>query len=78
MTKHLSVVEKRVTNSDEYLKGVRDRSDVAIASSLHFWVFQHATDSSRFVEFVEGTDAVKVAQVAGVETNELWNSIKIG
>ena len=50
------MVERRVSAAerDAYLRDLEERRSAANHIRLHFWVFEHADESGRFVEFTEG------------------------
>lgn len=79
MSRHLSIVERHIDGRDEpsYRESLIARRDSATAAAVHFWVFAHAQDSQRYVEFVEGSDAAQVAAVAGVDQGALWRAIEV-
>ena len=79
MSRHLAIVERQVEaeRSEEYRATLRQRERAAAAANAHFWVFAHASDANRYVEFVEGADASQVAQLSGVEQAALWRAIEV-
>ena len=79
MTRHLAIVERQVAASetDRYLSTIADRQSQAKSLAANFWVFAHASDSRRFVEFVEGADASDVSTLSGVEPAALWRAIEV-
>lgn len=79
MTRHLSIVEKTVGHADHaaYRESLRARQAAAKVAAANFWVFEHASDAHRYVEFVEGTDAAQVAHLANVEPGALWRAIEV-
>jgi len=79
MTRHLGIFERRIDGSDQgaYMTSLAERRASAERASMHFWVFAHATDPYRYVEFVEGTDATEVAMLAGVDQDSLWRSVEV-
>jgi hypothetical protein len=79
MTVHLSVVERRVNVDDEsgYIASLAERRAAARAASAQFWVFAHGSDSHRYMEFVEGSDALQVARISGVEQDDLWHAVEV-
>ncbi len=64
---------------DAYLAGLVTRRARAKAVPAHFWVFEHATDSGRFVEFTEAAsdDAIAAAQEDG-QAPGLWREVQGG
>jgi hypothetical protein len=77
--RHLAIVERQVDENDAqaYHASLRHREVVAADANAHFWVFAHASDASRYVEFVEGSDASQVALLSGVEPAALWRAIEV-
>jgi hypothetical protein len=77
MSRHLSIVERHVGDADQYLASLAVRRDAARASSAQFWVFEHASEPKRFVEFIEGSNAELVAHLAGVAQRDLWHAVEV-
>ena len=79
MSRHLAIVERQVDGADtaEYLSSLVHRREAAAGANAHFWIFAHASEANRYVEFVEGADAAMVAQLSGVEHAALWRAIEV-
>jgi hypothetical protein len=79
MSRHLAIVERVVHQEDaqDYLSSLVPRQQTAANVDANFWVFAHASDANRFVEFVEGSDASQVARLSGVEQAALWRAIEV-
>lgn len=77
--RHLAIVERQLEAGDAsaYRASLQHRQSMAQQANAQFWVFAHASDANRFVEFVEGADASQVAQVSGVEQAALWRAIEV-
>lgn len=65
MARALSIQEKQVSDSErsDYLAAIPQRSANAVAAKSHFWVFEHASERGRFVEFHETPDAQTLQQL---------------
>ncbi|WP_411280175.1 hypothetical protein [Gemmatimonas sp.] len=75
-------MQERVVASEEreaYLATLENRRARAAAVPAHFWVFEHATESGRFVEFTEAAsdDAIAAVHERG-ETPGLWREVQGG
>ncbi|MES2522361.1 MAG: hypothetical protein V4617_06675 [Gemmatimonadota bacterium] len=85
MARLLVFAERRVDLEARpaYLADVRARQATAAASGAHFWVFEHAGESGRFVEFTEGGSEEAVRLVAGTSGDDhaplaLWREVQGG
>jgi hypothetical protein len=81
MPRTLSMQERRVSDAEraDYLAALSARSSSASAAQAHFWVFEHARESGRFLEFTEAADAVTLAQLLGVEdVSDHWREVRGG
>lgn len=81
MPRTLSMQERRVSDAEraDYLAALSARSQSASAAQAHFWVFEHASERGRFVEFIEAADADTVARLLGVDgTPEHWLEVRGG
>lgn len=58
----LLVAERDVPVSErgQYLAALRETQLRCDAVGVHFWVFEHEHDHSRFLEFAEAKDATKL------------------
>ena len=63
MARALMMVERLVSAAEReaYLRDLAKRGSAAKHVRLHFWVFEHADESGRFVEFTEGASEVAIA-----------------
>jgi hypothetical protein len=81
MARALTIVERRVSDAEraDYLAALPGRRTRAAAVPAHFWVFEHATERGRFVEF---TEAGGEAQLAGLHDGDLprdlWHEVQGG
>ena len=81
MARTLTIVERRVTDAEraEYLAALSGRKQRAAAVPAHFWVFEHATERGRFVEF---TEAAGEEQIAALHDHDmpadLWREVQGG
>ncbi len=75
-------MQERVIGHDEraaYLASLIDRRARAAAVPAHFWVFEHATESGRFVEFTEAASDADVAAAHGNgDAPALWREVQGG
>jgi hypothetical protein len=85
MARVLAFAERRVVPSARtaYLASVRERQQDAEAAGAHFWVFEHAGESGRFIEFTEGGSDASVRRVAGDSGDDgtplaLWREVQGG
>jgi hypothetical protein len=81
MARVLAMRECEVTPEQRsaYLASLAVRRARAAALSVHFWVFEHATESGRFVEFMEAAneDAIAALQEDG-QPPALWREVQGG
>ena len=81
MARVLAMRECMVTPEQRsaYLTYLAVRRARAAALSVHFWVFEHATESGRFVEFMEAANehAIAAVQDDGQPT-ALWREVQGG
>jgi hypothetical protein len=81
MARVLSMLECVVTPEQRsaYLASLAMRRARAAAVPVHFWVFEHATESGRFVEFMEAAndDAIAALQEDG-QPPALWREVQGG
>ena len=81
MGRVLSMTERRVDGAarEEYLATLASRRATAAAAPAHFWVFEHASDRGRFVEFTEAASEDAIASVQGHDAPEsLWREVQGG
>ena len=66
MARMLSFAERHVDEASrtDYLTSVGARQRAAASAGVHFWVFEHAEQSGRFIEFVEGASEHDVRSAA--------------
>lgn len=81
MTRTLTIVERRVSDEEraDYLAALSRRKQRAAAVPAHFWVFEHADDRGRFVEF---TEAAGEEQIAALHERDMpadiWREVQGG
>jgi hypothetical protein len=81
MARTLNIVECRVSDDEraDYLAALPARTARAAAVSAHFWVFEHASDRGRFVEFTEAGDAQRLADLLGNDKPaDFWREVRGG
>lgn len=81
MARALSIQEKQISDSDRetYLAAIPERAAAAVAVQSHFWVFEHATERGRFVEFHETPDAESLGRLLGSDSvPEHWCEVRGG
>ena len=79
MARLLAMVECRIEPSmrHEYLAALDARKADAVASGAHFWVFEHAGEPGRFLEFTEaGSEAAMRAVIGNEGAPDLWREVK--
>ena len=81
MARVLAMQERVVAPAERgaYLASLGRRRARAAVAPAHFWVFEHATESGRFVEFTEAAsdEAIAAAQEVG-QTPGLWREVQGG
>ena len=73
------MIERRVPPSERgaFLTALSARRDAAQSYRAHFWVFEHAEDAGRFVEFTEAADEASVtAAHVGDLSASLWREVQ--
>lgn len=81
MPRTLTIVERRVSDAEraEYLAALPGRKARAAAVPAHFWVFEHATERGRFVEFTEAGGEAQIAALHGTDQpRDLWCEVQGG
>ena len=81
MPRTLTIVERRVPDAEraDYLAALPLRKQRAAAVPAHFWVFEHATERGRFVEFTEAAGDDRIAAVHGIDmTAASWREVQGG
>lgn len=81
MARTLTIVERRVSDAEraEYLAALSARKLRAAAVPAHFWVFEHATERGRFVEFTEAAGEQQIAAAHGDHAPaDLWREVQGG
>jgi hypothetical protein len=81
MPRALTIVERLVPEAERaaYLAALPDRTQRAAAVPAHFWVFEHATERGRFVEFTEAADDARIAAVHGTDVaRDTWREVQGG
>ena len=79
MARTLSMQERRISMAEraDYLAALSARSHSAAAAQAHFWVFEHAGEPGRFLEFTEAADAAVLAQLLGkAEVPDHWREVR--
>ena len=79
MSRVLATTERQVEAEarDAYFAELQQRRVVAGAAHIHFWVFEHATENGRFIEFVEGPDAVALARAFPTSMpTDVWRAVQ--
>lgn len=81
MARVLAMQERMVPSPEReaYLASLVNRRARAAAVPAHFWVFEHATESGRFVEFTEAAneEAIAAASDDGNATG-CWREVQGG
>jgi len=81
MTRVLAMQERVVASAEReaYLASLASRRAHAAAVPAHFWVFEHANESGRFVEFTEAAsvDAIAAAHEGG-QMPGVWREVQGG
>ena len=75
----LTVVERQVSANDRvaFLATVSLRQQVAAQVRAHVWLFEHAEEPGRFMEFTEAADASALATVhEGHMPAPLWREVR--
>ncbi len=78
MARALTMVERWVSGVDRetYLNTLPSRRTAAEQLRLHFWVFENADESGRFVEFTEGASEQDIANAHDGELPApLWREV---
>jgi hypothetical protein len=81
MARSLAIVERRVRDDERaaYLAALTARQARAAAVPAHFWVFEHATERGRFVEFTEAASDASIAALHGHDMPaDLWREVQGG
>jgi len=75
----LTIVERHVSEVErtEYLAALPQRKQRAAAVPAHFWVFEHASERGRFIEFTEAGGVSELAKVHGQDmTDHSWREVQ--
>ncbi len=81
MARSLAIVERQVGDDEraDYLAALAARRSRAAAMRAHFWVFEHATERGRFVEFTEAANDASIASLHGHDLpGQLWREVQGG
>jgi len=81
MARVLAMQERVVAHAEReaYLAALATRRARAAAVLAHFWVFEHATDSGRFVEFTEAASEEAIAAARDDdEMSGFWREVQGG
>ncbi len=79
MMRLLSMAERRIDSADRatYLAALGPRRASAASAQAHFWVFEHATEDGRFVEFTEAASANAISEACGhTAPDSLWREVQ--
>jgi hypothetical protein len=74
------MVERRVSADERttFLQLLSVRRRAAEAVRAHVWVFEHATDVGRFVEFTEAASPEDIAAVHdGTTPAPIWREVRV-
>ncbi|MCE2902372.1 MAG: hypothetical protein ACK6DP_09790 [Gemmatimonas sp.] len=81
MPRALRIDERQVPEAEraDYLAALPARKARAAAVPAHFWVFEHATDRGRFIEFTEAASEAHLAAAQGLEqAGDCWREVQGG
>lgn len=81
MGRVLAMTERRIEPSmrQQYLDSLSERRVLAAGSGAHFWVFEHASDAGRFVEFTEGGSEESIRAASDdAPPASLWREVQGG
>lgn len=81
MARVLTMQERVVAQAEReaYMATLVIRRARAAAVPAHFWVFEHATESGRFVEFTEAASDEAIAAASEPDqTPGLWREVQGG
>ncbi len=79
MARALHMQERRVDAAERaaYLASLQPRKDRAAAVQAYFWVFEHAGEPGRFMEFTEAKRDVDLAALVGaVAAADSWGEVQ--
>jgi hypothetical protein len=81
MARTLTIVERRVSDAERaaYLAALSLRKQRAAAVPAHFWVFEHADERGRFVEFTEAAGEPQIAALHEHDMpGDIWHEVQGG
>ena len=81
MPRALTIVERRVSDAEraEYLAALSPRKQRAAEVPAHFWVFEHADERGRFVEFSEADGDEQIASLHEPDVSPpIWREVQGG
>ena len=81
MTRVLATTERHVHADarEAYFAELQQRRVVFEEAHVHFWVFEHAIEDGRFIEFAEGADVLALASALGGSTPaNVWREVQRG
>jgi hypothetical protein len=81
MPRALRIHERQVPDAEraDYLAALPVRKARAAAVPAHFWVFEHATERGRFVEFTEAASEADLAAADGrASADDVWREVQGG
>lgn len=74
---HMRECHIQVEARAAYLESVAERRTRAAALQAHFWVFEHAGESGRFLEFTEAKHEDDLVSLVGPEAaHNRWREIQ--
>lgn len=81
MSRVLTLAERIVDDATRagYLAALDTRRASAASLGANFWVFEHASESGRFIEFTEGGSEAAVRSATGLDAAlPLWREVQGG
>lgn len=81
MARALHMQERRVSAEAraDYLAALPARKERAAAVQAYFWVFEHAGESGRFLEFTEAKREEDLAALVGLaDASDSWREVQGG
>ncbi|AMW05113.1 hypothetical protein [Gemmatimonas phototrophica] len=81
MARALTIVERQVPDAERaaYFAALPQRKQRASAVPAHFWVFEHASERGRFIEFTEAGSETELAAVHGQDMSaSCWHEVQGG
>ncbi len=81
MSRVLATTERHVHAHarEAYFAALQQRRVDFEEAHVHFWVFEHATEDGRFIEFAEGADVVALTSaLSGSTPTNVWREVQGG